>query len=669
MSKLHVVCVSMAIFLTGATLHAQPQGPGSDLEVLTDMHGGIAGLLVSGEDVPLQVELRLPAKGWNRQGRLNPGRPATVSTEGGTKSWQGTIEVDKSKLCQYRMNLRQEEGSAVIDLDVVAEADLEVEGVYLWAQLSVIQFKGGKVSLTSDDGKETVADCPATLNEKYIFLGGRANRVHMADAAQRTAVEFLLDRPIGTSVQDDRKFNGSEYSLLFQLVRGPLKAGQQTGVRMTIRPTATPDTRAARLAVDATRVRYKLDGFGGNYCFSVDSPPAAYTLEHLRSAWARIEMVASQWAPDAADFAGAEPDWGKLESRDKAGSSLRRRFEFDQHLQQRSIPTVSSIWWLPEWLYGDGGGQNTDGHRRIVPRDKWPKLAQVIGSYLVHEKRSYGVEPDLFSFNESNAGVMVLMTPEEHRDIIKFLGAHFAGLGLKTKMLLGDCTGPGSIGFTDAAAADAEALGFVGAVAFHSWGGAEASVYAGWGDLADRLKLPLLVTELGVDANYRNRPHQQPGYGLREVRMYQELLLHARPAGTMYWEFTSDYSLVGWEKKPDGEVVISPTDRFFFAKHFCNLTPFDADALATASDHSKVLVTAFAAGEAPRRVCTIHIANFGPAREARLDGLPGDVSRFRAICTGPTDSFRDLDPVENQGNSIPLTLPGRSLLTLTNSPK
>ena len=194
-------------------------------------------------------------------------------------------------------------------------------------------------------------------------------------------------------------------------------------------------------------------------------------------------MVANPWAPDAADFAGAEPDWGELESRDKPGSSLRRRFEFDQQLQKRAIPMVSSIWWLPEWLYGDGGGKSTDGHRRIVPRDKWPQLARVIGSYLVYEKRRYGVEPDLFSFNESNAGVMVLMTAEEHRDII------------------------------------------------------------------------------------------------------------------------------------------------------------------------------------------IHIANLGPARQAQLDGLPGDVSRFRAVCTSPTDSFRELDPVENKGSGIELTLPARSLLTLTNSPK
>lgn len=433
-----------------------------------------------------------------------------------------------------------------------------------------------------------------------------------------------------------------------------------------LRGGETTKAATAKLTIDAGNIRYALDGFGGNYCFAIDSPPAQYTLEHLRSAWARVEMVATQWAPDPADFSAEEPDWNKLESRDVPGSVLRRRFQFDQQLRKRSLPLVSSIWWLPEWLYGDTARKRADGHRRVVPRDRWPQMAQVIGSYVLHEKRRYGVEPELFSFNESNIGVMVLMTPEEHRDVIKFLGAYFARKGLKTKMLLGDSTGPRSISFTQPAAGDPQALKYVGAVAFHSWGGAEPGVYAGWAELAERLKLPLLVTELGVDANYRARPHKQPGYGLREVRMYQELLLHARPAATMYWEFTGDYSLVDWQKGSGGQLQISPTDRFFFTKHFCNLTPPQADALATSSDCPDVLVTAFAAGPVPQRVYTIHIANLGPAREARLTGLPPGVTRFRAICTSPSESFREREPVHCAAGEARLSLPAASLLTLTN---
>lgn len=55
------------------------------------------------------------------------------------------------------------------------------------------------------------------------------------------------------------------------------------------------------------------------------------------------------------------------------------------------------------------------------------------------------------------------------------------------------------------AANDSEAVQYIGAVAFHSWGGASPKDYRAWSDLADRLKLPLLDTELGVDL--RAKPH------------------------------------------------------------------------------------------------------------------------------------------------------------------
>jgi hypothetical protein len=42
------------------------------------------------------------------------------------------------------------------------------------------------------------------------------------------------------------------------------------------------------------------------------------------------------------------------------------------------------------------------------------------------------------------------------------------------------------------AANDPEALRYCGAIGFHSWGGAKPGQYAAWGDLAERLKLPLL---------------------------------------------------------------------------------------------------------------------------------------------------------------------------------
>jgi len=200
-------------------------------------------------------------------------------------------------------------------------------------------------------------------------------------------------------------------------------------------------------------------------------------------------------------------------------------------------------------------------------------------------------------------------------------------------------------------------------VGFHSWGGGTPEQYAAWGDLAEWLGLPLLVTELGVDAAaWRGRTYDSFHYGLREVRMYQELLLHARPQGTMQWEFTADYSTVKTATNPENLV---PTHRFWFIKHFTDLTPRNADALATSSDHSKVLFTAFAGERDRRRVYTLHLANLGAGREVTIQGLPEDGRLLRAVRTSEREEFQELPPVKAEAGTLTLQMPARALVTLT----
>ena len=78
-----------------------------------------------------------PAKGWSRNGRLNPARPAVVSTKGGTKHWQGTIELERRQILSLRNEPAARCPIGRDRLKVVAGADLDVEGVYFGAQLPV----------------------------------------------------------------------------------------------------------------------------------------------------------------------------------------------------------------------------------------------------------------------------------------------------------------------------------------------------------------------------------------------------------------------------------------------------------------------------------------------------------------------------------------------------
>jgi hypothetical protein len=432
----------------------------------------------------------------------------------------------------------------------------------------------------------------------------------------------------------------------------------QTGIRLVFE--AKPDTSPVTARIKPDQVRGKLHGFGGNYCFGIESPVAAYTLENLKHAWARTEMTLAEWEPENDNESSDEINWQYFEARDAPGSNLRREFEMMQALQRKGVPYAASIWWLPEWMLADPNMKPRSEHRRRVGIGKWEELLESVGSYLLYAKKRYGAEPDLFSFNEANIGVYVLFDPEEHREAIKSFGAHFRRLGLKTKMLLADATGPdGTYTYALPAANDAEALQYCGAVAFHSWGGTTPERYRLWGEVAEWLNLPLLVAEAGVDAQaHRERRYDSFHYGLREVKQYQDLLEHARPQGIIYWEYTSDYGLARVSRE-GGQEVVEPTSRFHFMRHWANLTPRNSDNLAAETSHHQVRVTAFRGAEG----FTVHIANLGPARELALEGLPP--ASYRQVVTSATEGFAEKSRVEASPQATRLALPGRALITLT----
>ena len=129
----------------------------------------------------------------------------------------------------------------------------------------------------------------------------------------------------------------------------------------------------------------------------------------------------------------------------------------------------------------------------------------------------------------------------------------------------------------------------------------------------------------------------------------------------MQWEFTSDYSIVN----DQGGGVLVPHKRFWFVKHFCNLTPQGADALATTSSKDRVLFTAFAGKENGRDALVMHVLNESAEREARITGLPDGYEGFRVVRTSEAEDFAEIGRLENDPAGVTITLTARSLTTLT----
>jgi O-glycosyl hydrolase len=327
-----------------------------------------------------------------------------------------------------------------------------------------------------------------------------------------------------------------------------------------------------------------------------------------------------------------------------------------QRVQRMGVPWIISVWFLPERFYTDPNQKPFGTFARQIAPDRWPEFLDLLGSYLVFLKTHYGAEPDLFSFNESDLGVNVGFTAETHRDEIKRIGEYLASRGLKTKMLLGDTANPrDSHKFVLAAAADPEAMRYVGAVSVHSWGNGTPAQYEAWGDVAEWLGLPLLVAEAGVDPGaYKNRTFDSYSYGLREAAQFQDLLRYARPQALIYWQFTDDYGLV--HIGPGG--AIEPTGRFWLMKQFVNLTPPKSDAVRASSDQADVRISAFLRGDS----LAVHVLNSGPERDAVLSGLPAGT--WRTVTTTESSGYQEAKADPGAGAPGRIHLPARSLTTI-----
>jgi hypothetical protein len=627
---LEMICCLLLLFACVAVMAGEKAGYDSNGRIVSmlsdagevEIASSIVAVLPTGKPVPLQV--RREDSGAVRQGR--------------NLAWSAAFSLpDGGRGC---LKCESEEGAAGLrySTTVSAESPLELNGIDFRLDLPRPAFVGG--TATAEGGPPPVALARARAAGPVLFRG-QTPALRFQDSTGNLAFDIRFDQPTAATIVDRWDNAGRSFQVRAAILSGSLAAGQSVTFAAALRLDNHPPAPApVHLTIDPAKPRFHFDGFGGNYCWNNQSPIAAYTLSHLRIAWARAEMKAQQWD----------------RQRDRPGPEIRSDFETMRQLQQMGAHLVISVWSLPERFYTDPYEKPRSAHFRVINPEKWDELLDLLGSYLLYARREYGIELDLFSFNESNIGINVGLTPESHAQAIKRIGAYFQKLGLKTKMLLGDA---GSLRdtyqFVLEAASDPDALPFIGAVGFHSWGGGTPEQYAAWGDVAEWLGLPLLVTEMGVDASaYYTRSYDSYEYGLREARMAQELLSYARPQGAQFWQFTDDYSLA----RVAGDGTVVPTARFWLMKHFTDLTPPSSDALTTASDQPAVLVTAFR----NHRDYTVNILNLGAAREAVIGGL-SDAS-WRVVETTEEAQFQEAPIAHTEAGVVHLRLPSRSLVSL-----
>ncbi|GAB4109459.1 MAG: hypothetical protein Kow001_09550 [Acidobacteriota bacterium] len=633
--------------------------------VESDGPGNIRSLTAGGRRVPIVSDLVMPSRGWTTtaHSRWNATLLEYTNRPDGRETWRGRVSAGSGgPAFDYTQTRWVENGRIRFQAQVTSRTSQAIEGVFLFLTFPVSFFGGGEARFFSGSTVLQSRALPAVYQVTYLSTV-TAGGFTLEDAEDRYHFALALSRPYSLTLQDNRQWGDSNYALFFALHSGNLASGQSAAMDVTIEFSGTPDTSPVTIAIDPAGTGDRFDGWGGNFVFNSHVPEVDWLLSELRVAWARAEVNLRRWEPENDNASSTSINWDYFEDRLKDSETVQD-FEIARKLKSRGIPVILSVWYLPDWLQ-----PGRDGSK--VPPENWNELLECIGSYLLTARNRYGFEADYFSFNEPDLGVYLLQSPSEHRDAVKSIGQYLQSLGLKTKLLIGDCANASNPAYVEPLAADPEALQYAGPVAYHSWNGSSPENYRRWREIATSLGRPLLVTEVGSDPGAWHYPSifWTYGYALDDLANYFGFLTHSRPQGALQWELTSDYPLV--RRNPDG--TFSPSQRFWFVKHLANLTPPGAEYLEAVSPSEDVGILAFRGSDsgAPAEATgvsgdrwVIHLANFGPARVVHLTGFPVEAGWFQAYRTSSGESMRLLEPLEVERGVVSVELAAQSLTSL-----
>lgn len=506
-------------------------------------------------------------------------------------------------------------GSALVTVEVQAKNEQAATGVYLSFVLAMDHYKNGRIGID----KQKQVSLMNSPDDLAGVVHGPARSITVKSSDHQFGLEF--EKPTSILLKRIISKNGSFLLVGVLLQTGNLPKGTTVQKSVLVKASGAIDKSPVHLAVNAGKTGSVFVGFGGNFRLQnpkVDPPVIQYCLDNLRVAWGRVEMPWRFWQPGKDDHPIESAKNGRLHP------AVRTAMEMAQRLSKKGMPIILSAWFPPEWavvgpLHSGPGADGVWGNPLEHAHNH--EIYQSLADYITWLQDGYGVNISYFSFNESDLGINIRQTGQEHDELIKGLGAYFEQRGLKTKMLLGDNSDATSYSFLSPALEDTASWRYIGAVSFHSWRGWDSATLQKWRDAASRVNRPLIVAEGSIDAQAWGYPaiFEEPTYALEEINLYVRLLSICQPASILQWQLTSDYSPLSGGGVFGNNEPLHPTQRFWNLKQLAS-TPAGLRNMAATSDKDPVSVAVL--GDSANGKVVIHLVNRGAARMATLTGLP-----------------------------------------------
>jgi len=594
--------------------------------------GNLTGIRVQGELMGFETSLRMigkPGSSMNATGKeqqsprynRDSGRQVMV-TRLGTVQFTETVT-------------NPDPGIAQVAVRLLSEKDTALQGIFFCISLPFSGYGAGSVKTGVSKPVPFSTLKPDSSGEwLHVFTAN----LRVQSGQRQFNIKWQTESPV--ILKQATGINGKVLEFYIPMVSGNLVAGFSLEKTFIIGVSAPVDRRDVHIKLNTTTPGRAFAGFGGNFRIQnlkTDPQVIDYCLKNIRVAWGRVEMPWRFWQPEKNMDPVSAAKSGHMDPH------VQRAMEMAAKLQQQHIPIILTDWSAPDWaIIGKPVFQHQNGQPWGNPLnpDSLEATYKSIAEYIQYLQDAYGVSVRFFSFNESDLGIYIRQTGEQHDELIKGLGKYFLSRGIQTKILLGDNSDATTWAFIEPAMRDPAAHPYMGAVSFHSWRGWDTETLTHWRDASRQMQLPLIVGEGSIDAAAWAYPaiFLEQTYTMEEINLYIRLMAICEPMSILQWQLTSDYSLLTGRGIFGKEGPLEPTQRFWNMKQLAS-TPEGLNYFPVSCDGSTV--TCAALGNSHSGKYTIHIVNNGAERKVIISGIPSGVQNFRIYSTGKNKSMQE----------------------------
>ncbi|MEO6851299.1 MAG: hypothetical protein ABI203_03195, partial [Mucilaginibacter sp.] len=617
--------------------------------------GNLSGIRIEGQLVNFKTSIRVIGKdGLHvRETRKEAQRPH-FKREGNV----GEVKTNIDSLFFTETVTDLSKGTISVKIQGSSLKDSVMKGVYFCLELPYDKYAQSSIKFKKAE-EISFGDIKAGGHDEYL----QPYYKQVTFKAGKDMFSISCAEPSTILIHKNTDSAKQSFQLLFPVHAGKVFKGEQFESTYTIQLSGNIDKTPITISVDTAAKGRAFAGFGGNFRLQnpkVDPEVIDYCLKNMRVAWGRVEMPWRNWQPDSALDPTDNADKGHLDAH------VKESMEMAQRLSAMHIPVILTAWAPPAWaIIGKPNFRPVGGiWGNPLDRSKLNRTYKSIADYIVYLKNHYGVEVKFFSFNESDLGINIRQTGEEHADLIRNLGAYFVSRGLNTKLLLGDNSDATTFKFTDEAIADPRTYPYIGAVSFHSWRGWDTPTLQKWADIAKKLNIPLIVGEGSIDAAAYAYPayFEEQSYALEEINLYMRLLSICQPLSILQWQLTADYSpLKGGGIYGDNGPLL-PTQRFWNLKQLASTPEGVYHIAATCSNPA---ISCAVLGNASQNVYTIHMVNNAASRKVTIKGIPDKAKQFKVVVTDKTRAMAQVDVVKVINSEITFQIDADCYTTLT----